>query len=147
MLLIFKNRHFICSLVNIKKLDDLNNSEVKSMQRIFPDKLRVNLNGYIYSEGKTYAGNVEYISNEGMEYTLCSSIKVSKDFTPPQIIQLSFLTPLGSPINLTCNVICFLRSESEDKTLTMGMKVLNPPPQYMEFIETLKPGDLVKKWK
>jgi len=117
------------------------------MQRMFPDKIRVNLNGHIYSGGNTYAGIIEYISNEGMEYTLCSSIKVSKDFTPPQIIQLNFLTPLGSSFNLTCNVLCFLRPESEDKTLTMGMKVLNPPRQYMEFIETLKPGELLKTWE
>ncbi len=117
------------------------------MQRMFPDKLRVNLNSNIYSGGKTYAGNLEYISNEGMEYILSSSIKVSKDFTPSQIIQLSFQTPLGSSIKLTCNVICFLRSEPEDKTLTMGMKVLNPPPQYIELIDTLKTGDIHKKWK
>jgi hypothetical protein len=113
---------------------------------MFPDKIRVNLNSNIYSGGKTYAGIIEYISNEGMEYMISSSIKVSKDYTPPQKIQLNFLTPLGSALNLTCNVICFLRSESEDNTLTMGMKVLNPPQQYMEFLETLKPGDVIKTW-
>ena len=117
------------------------------MQRIFADKIRVNLNSNIYSEGKKYSGIIEHISNEATEYTISSSIMDSKDFTPPQIIQLSFLSPLGSSLNLTCNVICFSRSESKDKTLTMGMKVLNPPPQYMEFIETLKPGELQKKWK
>jgi hypothetical protein len=116
------------------------------MQRMFRDKIRVNLNGNIYSGDKTFAGIIEYISNEGMEYILSSSIKVSKDYTPPQIIQLNFLTPIGSSLNLTCNVICFLRSEPEDNTLTMGMKVLNPPPQYLEFMETIKPGDLLKKW-
>jgi hypothetical protein len=114
---------------------------------MFPDKFRVNLNGNIYSGGKTYAGNIEYISNEDMGYIISFLIKVAKDFTPPQTMQLSFLTPLGSSLNLTCNVICFLRSEPEDKTLTMGMKVLNPPPQYTEFIDTLKPGDLLKKWE
>jgi len=117
------------------------------MQRMFTDKIHVNLHGNIYSEGKTYAGNIEYISNESTEYMISSSIKVSKDFMPPQMIQLSFLTPLGSSLNLKCNVICFVRSESEDKTLTMDMKVLNPPQQYMEFIETLKPSDLLKNWK
>jgi hypothetical protein len=117
------------------------------MQKMFADKIRVNLNGNIYSGGKTYPGIIEHVSNEGMEYMISSSIQVSKDFTPPQIIQLSFLTSLGSSFNLTCNVICFLRPEPEDKTLTMGMKVLNPPPQYMEFIDTLKPGDVLKKWE
>ncbi len=117
------------------------------MQKMFPDNIRVNLNGNVYSEGKIYPGIIEYISNEGMEYMISSSIQVSKDFTPPQIIQLNILTPLGNWLNLTCNVICFLRSEPEDKTLTMGMKVLNPPPQCMEFIETAKPGDVVKKWE
>ena len=117
-----------------------------SMQKMFPDTIRVNLNGNIHSRGKTYAGIIEYISNEGMEYMICSSIKDSKDYTPPQTIQLNFLTPLGCSLNLTCNVICFLRSDPEEKTLTMEMEVLNPPPQYLEFIETLKPGDLIKKW-
>ena len=117
------------------------------MQRMFPDKIRINLNGNIYARGKTYAGKIEYISDESMEHIISSSIKVSKDFTPPQIIQLNILTPLGSTLNLTCNVICFLRSEPEDKTLTMEMKVLNPPPQYLEFIETVKPGDLLKTWE
>jgi hypothetical protein len=116
------------------------------MKRICSDNMRVNLNGYIYSGDETYSGIIEYISNEGMESIISSSIKVSKDFTPPQIIHLNILTPLGSTLNLTCNVICFLRSEPEDKTLTMEMKVLNPPPQYLEFIETVKPGDLLKTW-
>ena len=116
------------------------------MKRMFSDNMRVNLNGYIYSGGETYSGIIEHISNEGMESMISSSIKVTKDFTPPQIIQLNILTPLGSTLNLTCNVICFLRSEPEDKTLTMEMKVLNPPPQYLEFIETVKPGDLLKTW-
>ncbi len=81
-----------------------------------------------------------------MEYIISSSIKAAKDFTPPQIIQLSFLSPSGNSLNLTCNVICFLRSESEDTSLTMGMKVLNPPPQYLEFIKTLQPGELHKQF-
>ncbi len=116
------------------------------MQRIFSDKNRVNFNGNIYSAGKTYAGLIEYVSNEGMDYMISSSIIVSKDFTPPQEMQLSFLTPWGNSFNLKCNVICFLRSEHEDNTLTFVMKVLNPPQHYMKFIDTLKPGDLLKKW-
>ena len=116
------------------------------MQRMFSDNIRVNLKGNIYSGGKKYAGIIEHISNESTGYIISSSIKAAKDFTPPQIIQLSFLSPLGTSLNLTCNVICFLRSESEDKSLTMGMKVLNPPLQYLEFIETLKPGELRKNF-
>ncbi len=110
------------------------------MQRIFSDKIRVNLNGNIYSGGKTFSGLIEYVSNKGMDYMICSSINVSKKFTPPQEIQLSFLTPQGDALNLTCNVICFLRAEHESNTLTFLMKVLNPPRQYMKFIDTLKPG-------
>lgn len=116
------------------------------MKRIFSDKIRVNFNGNIYLGGNTYAGLIEYVSNEGMDCMISSSIKVSKDFTPPQEMQLSFLTPLGNSFRLTCNVICFSRSEPEDKTLTMEMKVLNPPQRYINFIKTLKPGDLLKKW-
>ena len=117
------------------------------MKRMFSDKRRVNLDGNIYSGGNTYEGMIEYVSTEGMEYMITSSIKFSNNFIPPQIIQLSFLTPSGSSLNLTCNVICFLRSERKDKKLTIGMKVLNPPSQYMEFIDTLKSGDLRKKWE
>jgi hypothetical protein len=113
---------------------------------MFSDKNRVNIKGNIYSGGKTYAGIIEYIPNDSMEYIISSSIKVSKDFTPPQIVQLSFLSPSGDLLNVTCNVLYFLRSESKDKRLTMGMKVLNPPPQYLEFIDTLKPGELRKKF-
>jgi hypothetical protein len=117
------------------------------MQRMFTDKIRVNLNGNIYSGGKKYAGMIEYVSDGGMEFMISSSIKVPRNYTPPQIIQLSFRTPRGSSLNLTCNVLCFLRSEPEDKILTLGMKVLNPPPQYMEFIDALRPGELLRKWK
>ncbi len=98
-----------------------------SLQRIFSDQIRVNLNGNINSEGKTYPGLIEYVSNEGTDYMISSLIKVSKNFTPPHEMQLSFLTPLGNSLNLTCNVICFLRSEHEDNTFNFVMKVLNPP--------------------
>jgi len=117
------------------------------MQRMFSDKIRVHLNGNIYSGGDTFPGMVEYVCDESMEYMIGSSVEASGNFIPSPIIQLHFLSPSGSTFDLTCNVICFQRSQPGDNTLTMGMKVLNPPPHYMEFIDTLKPGDLSRKWE
>jgi hypothetical protein len=116
------------------------------MQRIFADKIHLNLNSNIYSEGKKFTGLIEFVSNESMDYMMSSSMSVSEDFTPSQEIKLNFQTPLGNSLDLSCSVICFSRSRSVDNSLTMRMKVLNLPSQYVEFIDTLKPGDLQKKW-
>ena len=116
------------------------------MEKIFNERVRVNLSGNISSGGKTYEGLIENVSTEGMEYLISSSIKVSKDFIPEKIMEVNFETPSGSILNLTCDVICFLRPEPEERTVVFGMKVQEPPPQYVEFIDTLNPGDVNKKW-
>jgi hypothetical protein len=117
------------------------------MKKIFTERVRVNLSGNISSGGKTYEGLIENVSTEGMEYLMSSSIKVSKDFIPEKTMEVNFETPSGSKLNLTCDVICFLRPETENKKIVFGMKILEPPPQYVEFIDTLNPGDVNKKWE
>ena len=106
------------------------------MQRTLTGDIRVNLTGNIYSKGHKHAGIIEHISCDGEEYIMHFSVKDSK-YTPPQAIQLSFLRYPGVILNLTCNVICFSRSEPKDEKLTMAMKVLNTSQQFIEFIDTL----------
>ncbi len=86
-------------------------------------------------------GSVENVSEDGVEYILSSLIDTSKDFVPDKIIDLNFETPSGDIINVQCEVKWFFRAAPDDKDLTLGMKIIDPPYEYKKLIRTLDTGN------
>ncbi len=105
-------------------------------RRLFKRK-NINLNAKIISGGKTYDGYIKNVSEGGVVYLMTFSIQVSEDFTPETIIELYFQIPSGETLHLYCEVKWFLKASLDDKTLNLGMKIIDPPPKYIEFIKTL----------
>lgn len=101
-------------------------------------RIPVNLNAKIIINGKTYIGIIKNVSEEGVEYFITTSIEVSEDFTLKKIIELNFQIPSGELLNLICEMNWFLRASLYDKTLTLGMKIIDPPIRYKEFVNTLQ---------
>ncbi len=108
----------------------------KMEKRLFKRKT-IHLNAMIISGGKTYDGYIENVSEGGVEYLMTSSINAPYDFTPETVIELIFQIPSGKTLHLYCEVKWFLKASLDDKKLNLGIKVIDPPPEYIEFVKTL----------
>ena len=96
-----------------------------------------NIDAKIISEGKTFEGSIENVSEDGMEYLMTSFIQASKDFTPDKRIDLVFKAPSGEMISLDCEVVWFLKAEPREDNLVLGMRIINPPVQYRNMVKDL----------
>ena len=106
----------------------------------------VNLNSVIISNFSNYLGFIENVSEEGLAY-----IRVERDtftmtlkkFTPEKIIHMILVVPDGVALNLTCQIKwSSLLSPPwplpEDyPMLGIGMKIINPPQKYREYVGNL----------
>lgn len=91
----------------------------------------------IVSAGRSYEGSIQNLSEEGVEYLLTSIKKVSKDFIPEKAVSLVLKDPSGKKYKLNCEVKWYLRAKGSSTSLTLGMKINNPPPRYRELIASL----------
>lgn len=91
----------------------------------------------VHSGGKYYAGSTQNVSEEGLEYLLTSLPDVSSDFIPEKEIDMVMYDPSGKQYKLYCEVKWYLRGNDSDSPLTLGMKIMDPPPRYKELISTL----------
>jgi hypothetical protein len=109
-------------------------------------RLSVHLKAKIISGGETYPGFIENISESGIGYFIESMIKVEKDFTPKKMIELTFQIPSGKTLNLDCEIVWYSRESRDDKKLKVGLKLIEPPQQYKQFIQDLKIERFQKKY-
>ncbi len=98
----------------------------------------VGLNARIVSGGKSYEGIIGNISEEGLAYSLSTFIQAAADFTPQKTIEIIFKIPSGETVNLRCEIMWFLRPSQGKNTLILGMKIMEPPPKYMEWIKNVE---------
>ncbi len=90
--------------------------------------------------GKSYVGTIQDVSEEGVQYILTSFPEVSSDFVPERKNDLVLKDPAGKQYKLKCEVKWYIKGKGKDKSLTMGMKISNPPPKYKELIASLTNG-------
>jgi hypothetical protein len=115
------------------------------MERRLFKRIPLNLKAKIICDGKAYDGFIKNVSETGIGYLVTSSVHISSEFIPTKIIELNFQIPLGETLNLICEIIWFLRTSPDAKILTLGMRIIDPPPAYKEFIKNLKPEDIGEK--
>ena len=105
------------------------------MEKRLSQRIPCNLNATISSEGYTFDGFIENVSEGGVEYLITSSITSSGNFTPKKLIKLHFQIPSGEKLDLDCQVEWFLKTpHDKDKSLILGMKVINPPALYRKLV-------------
>lgn len=107
------------------------------MDKRLSNRIICNLNANIISGGTSCGGFIDNISEDGVEYLMTSAIKSAKDFIPERLITLNFQTPSGKMLYLDCEVKWYLRTAPDDETLTVGMKILDPPSEYQEFLQDI----------
>lgn len=96
-------------------------------------RIAIGLEAYMYAGNKTFTGSIENVSEDGFEFLLNHSDALT-DLKPGKIIELYFQVPSGEALNLLCEVQW---SSLDEKTLTLGIKILKSSPKYNEFIKTL----------
>lgn len=107
-----------------------------SIDKRLDKRIAVRLEAYIFSGSKTYTGFIENASENGFEFLVVSSIKAAKSFHPEKVVGLYFQIPSGKTLHLYCEVKWYLEN-SYDRSVSLGMKIINTPQEYKEFIKTL----------
>ncbi|RJQ16117.1 MAG: PilZ domain-containing protein [Nitrospiraceae bacterium] len=95
------------------------------------------LNAKVVSGGRIFDGTIESVSEDGLEYFITSFIKASGDLIPSKLVNINFQAPTGETLNLNCELMWFLETSPEDKTLLVGMKIIDPPLTYKEILKHL----------
>jgi hypothetical protein len=90
----------------------------------------------ILAKGKSYAGSLENVSEEGLAYIMSSFRPAIKDLVPEEKIKLLVLTPSGETLNLNCE-IRWTNAHCENDKFCVGAKIIDPPARYKEFLKTL----------
>jgi hypothetical protein len=106
-------------------------------ERRHAQRIPVNLNAKIISEGNVFDGYIENMSEDGLEYYMTSFVSASKDFFSKKSIDIQFQSSSGELISLACELIWFLETVSEEKALLLGMKIINPPLTFKELVKRL----------
>ena len=110
------------------------------------ERFSVNLNSVITSGLRNYLGFIENVSEEGLAYIRVERDTFNltlKEFTPEKIINIILVVADGETLNLNCQIkwSSLLSSPwplpQDYPTLGLGMKIINPPKKYREYLETL----------
>jgi len=104
--------------------------ERRKHRRIYFDvKARITLGD------KTYDGYIGNVSESGIGYLITSSVMLNEDVPPYEVLELSFETPEGKLIEMQCEVRWSKKGFYSGKTTSLGMKIINPPPEYEQWLK------------
>ena len=117
------------------------------MDNRFHKRTAVNLTAEIISGGKSFTGAIDNVSEGGIGYLINSSIKDSTDFTPTKNIEINFVTSSGNNIILKCEIAWFSKTPEGTSDLTLGLKIVDPPAEYKEWINNLSGSSIISKIK
>ena len=94
-----------------------------------------NLDAKIISAGKTFSGIVMNFSEDGL-YMVTAAANNLVDITPSTLVELKCKLPSDKKISLKCEVKWFqTKTSPHGLAFSMGMEILNPPRDYINFIE------------
>jgi hypothetical protein len=117
------------------------------MDKRFNKRTSVNLTARIIADGKSFEGAIDNVSEGGIGYLINSSIKDSTDFKPTSKIELNFRTASGDNLNLKCEIVWFTRPPAGTSDLALGLKIVDPPSKYKDWISNLTGSSIITKVK
>jgi hypothetical protein len=84
---------------------------------------------------KTYEGYIGNVSESGIGYMITSLVMLKGDVPPYEIIELGFETPEGKLVKLQCEVRWSKKGLFSGKTTSLGMRIIDPPPEYEQWLK------------
>ena len=70
--------------------------------------------------------------------SLTTYIETDESFIPQKHVVLNFDLPSGETVELSCEVRWFLKPQENGKTLMMGLYAIDPPPEYILWVNKFK---------
>jgi hypothetical protein len=107
------------------------------MERRRKDRFPVTLSATIVSDGKSYEGIIGNVSEEGLAYTITTFVETTGDFVPRGIMETIVRIPSGDKLCLSAEVRWFLKPSPARSSLIIGMKIIDPPREYIEWVDKL----------
>ena len=104
------------------------------MEKRRSKRIIVSLEAEILSEDRSFAGIIENLSNEGL-YVKIVPAKTPVDFTPGKPLKFIIQLPTGETLNLNCELKWLCNDTSYDLSGRAGMKIINPPPEYIDLLK------------
>ena len=103
----------------------------------FGDRIIVRLKAVMISQGMSYVGMIENISEYGF-YMLAIPTKHAVDFTPGSAHIMKLRDASVDTINVNCRLKWSYKTPPFGLTLSLGMEILDPSPEFRMFLETLR---------
>ena len=107
-------------------------------------RYNVNLVSIVSSDATSYAGFIKNASEEGLAYQTYYFDSTLKKISTKEIIDLMLKMPSGETLNLNCEIKWSFILDSpwplplNYSTFNMGMKIIDPPLKYREYVKTLQ---------
>ncbi|TNF56880.1 PilZ domain-containing protein [bacterium] len=100
-------------------------------------RIPVEIDAEITLDETSHTGIIENLSEEGLCVRITPS-KSSRDLTAGKKFDLKFQLPSGETLNLFCRKIWSFKITRRSLMKRVGMKIINPPVKYKQFITTLE---------
>ena len=100
-------------------------------------RYNVNLLSIVSLDAVNYTGFIKNASEEGLAYETYSFASTLKKLSTKKKIDLMLKMPSGEILNLHC-AIKWSSEHSPWSLFKMGMKIIDPPLKYREYVKTLQ---------
>ena len=100
-------------------------------------RVYVHLKARITVDEQTYNGYIENISESGIGYLMSSPGRFKDDYLSNKSIDIDMQMQPGKTIVLSCVATWAKRGLVSDKTIGVGMNIINPPLEYLDWVKTL----------
>ncbi|MHA2220401.1 MAG: PilZ domain-containing protein [Candidatus Hodarchaeales archaeon] len=113
---------------------------MKGIEKRRHRRINYKLKADVTYDSKHAQGMIENFSETGI-FKVVFSEKGVINFYPGEIIVINFTIPSGQELQLECEMkrVRIQRGSPLFLKYSMGVKIINPPPVYKEFIKTLLP--------
>ena len=101
------------------------------------DRIIVRLKAVMISEGMSYVGMIENISEYGL-YMIAIPTKQTIDFTPGILHEMTLRASSGETISVHCKLQWSYETPPYGLTKSIGMEILDPSPEFRLFLATLR---------
>jgi len=99
-------------------------------------RVMVSLTTRIVADNLDYTGLIENISEQGV-FVRIPPREHKIDLTPGKKFELQIKLPSGSLFRSQCNVVWSCKTPPHNLVNSVGMEVLNPHSNYIDFLNTL----------
>ena len=107
------------------------------MERRIQKRIYVNEKATIIIEDKTYNGYIVNMSEQGMSFTLNALFKVQDETVRSSAVEITFNNSSDEAVKLKCEVLWIKKGLYTGKTIALGMKIVEPPIEYQNWINKL----------